>query len=59
MAGGIVEVDGGDDQVGEGDEIGGFGEEGQEGDEVVPVVVGLVVQDYAGLVWWMVGGRHC
>lgn len=105
-AGRVVEVQGGDDEVGDGDEVGGFGEEGEEGDEVVAVVVGLVVcfpsqtcliegciasfepgleseysqdtsldssfsskeetwspklrtEDYAWLMWWMVGGRHC
>ena len=50
VAGGVIEVEGGDDEVGDGDEIGGFGEEGEEGDEVVLVVVGLVVEDYAWLV---------
>ncbi len=42
-AGGIVEVDSGDDEVGDGDEVDGFGEEGEQGDEIVSVVVGLVV----------------
>lgn len=53
-----MEVDGGDDQVGDWDEISSFGEEGQEGNEVVSVVVGLVVEDYTRLMWWMVGRRH-
>ena len=44
--------------MGNGDEIDGFGEEGQEGNESVSVVVGLVVEDYTRLVWWMVDGRH-
>ena len=59
VAGGVIEVDGRDDQVGNWNEIGGFSEKGQKGDETVSVVVGLVVEDYAGLVGWMVGGRHC
>ena len=57
-AGGVVEVEGRDDEVGDGDEVGGFGEEGQEGDEGVAVVVGLVVEDDAGLVRGGAGGRH-
>lgn len=58
MAGGVVEVDGGDDEVREGDHVGGFGDEGEEGDEVVVVVVRLVVEDYAGLMGWGVGWWH-
>ena len=58
MAGGVVEVDSSKNQVGNGDKIGSFGEEGQERDEIVSVVVGLMVEDYAWLVWWMVDGRH-
>lgn len=64
-AGGVVEVDGGDDEVGEGDfRGGGFGDEGEEGDEFCGVlVVGLVVEDYARFVGWCCcagwdGGRH-
>ena len=59
VAGGFIEVDGGDDQVGDWNEISGFGEKGQKGDETVSVIVGLVVEDYAWLVRWMVGGWHC
>lgn len=58
MAGGVVEVDGGDYEVGDWDYVGCFGDEGEEGDEVVAVVVGLVVEDYAGLMRWWVGWRH-
>lgn len=56
-----VEVEGGDDEVGEADVGGGFCEEGEGGDEGVEVVVGLVVEDYAGLVGVLGGlgrGRH-
>ncbi len=48
VAGGGVEVDGGKDEVGEADKGGGFSEEGKEGDVGVVVVVGLVVEYYAG-----------
>lgn len=58
MAGRVVEVDGGDNQVGNGNEISRFSEEGQKGYEIISVIVGLVVEDYAWLVWWLVGGRH-
>lgn len=58
MAGRVIEMDCGDDQVGYGDEVGGFGEERQERDEIVSVVVGLVVEDYAGLVGRWVCWRH-
>lgn len=51
-------MDGGDNKVGDGNEISGFGEEGQKGDEIVSVVVGLVVEDYAWLMWWIVDRRH-
>lgn len=57
-------MDGGDDEVGEWDLIGGgFGDEGKEGDEFCGVlVVGLVVDDYAWFVggWWAGwdGGSH-
>lgn len=53
-----VEVEGGDDEVGEADVGGGFREEGEGGDEGVEVVVGLVVEDYAGLVGGLGRGRH-
>lgn len=49
-AGGGVEMEGGDDEVGEADVGGGLGEEGEGGDEGSGVVVGLVVEDYAGFV---------
>lgn len=60
VAGGGVEMDGGDDEVREADDVGCFGEEGQEGDVFARwVVVGLVVQDHTGLLrfgrW---EGRH-
>ena len=58
MAGRVIEMDCGDDQVGYGDEVGSFGEERQERDEIVSVIVGLVVEDYACLVgacWRHVG----
>lgn len=64
VAGGVVDVDCGDDEMREGDFGGGcFGDEGEKGDEVGGVlVVGLVVEDYAGFVgrWWVRGdgGRH-
>ena len=58
MARRAIEVDGGDDEVGNGNEIGGFGEERQKGDEIISVIVGLVIEDYAWLVWWMIDGRH-
>jgi len=53
-----VEVEGGDDEVGEADVGGGFCEEGEGGDEGVEVVVGLVVEDYARLVGGLGRGRH-
>lgn len=53
-----VEVEGGDDEVGEADVGGGFCEEGEGGDEVAEVVVGLVVEDYARLVGGWGRGRH-
>lgn len=54
-AGGGVEVEGGDDEVGEADVGVGLCEEGEGGDEAAAVVVGLVVEDYAGVV----GGKGC
>ena len=60
-AGGGVEMEGGDDEVGEADVRGGFGEEGEGGDEGAAVVVGLVVEDYTRFVGWLGGagrGRH-
>ena len=59
MARRVIEVDGGDDEVGDGNEIDGFGEERQKGDEIILVIVGLVIEDYARrLVLWMLDGRH-
>ena len=59
MARRVIEVDGGDDEVGDGNEIDGFGEERQKGDETIPVIVGLVIEDYTRrLVWWMLDWRH-
>ena len=53
-------MDGGDDEVGDGNEIDGFGEERQKGDEIIPVIMGLVIEDYTRrLVLWMFDGRHC
>lgn len=57
-AGEGVEVEGGDDEVGEPDVGGAFCEEGEGGDEGVGVVVGLVVEDYAGLMRRVGRGRH-
>lgn len=49
VAGRGVEVDGGEDEVGDGDEGGGLGEEGEEGNGVAGAgVMGLVVKDHAG-----------
>lgn len=45
-----VEMEGGDNEVGDRDYGGGFGEEGEEGDVLGGVVMGLVVEDYAGFV---------
>ena len=59
MARRVIEVDSGNDEVGDGNEIDGFGEERQKGDEIIPVIVGLVIEDYARrLVLWMLDGRH-
>ena len=59
MARRVIEVDGGDDEVGDGNKIDGFGEERQKGDEIIPVIVGLVIEDYTRrLVLWMLDGRH-
>lgn len=49
VAGRIVKMDGGYYELGDRDCVGGFGDEGEEGDEVVVSVVGLVVANYA---WW-------
>lgn len=52
-------MDGGDDEVGDGNVIDSFGEERQKGDEIVSVIMGLVIEDYTrGLVWWMLDWRH-
>ena len=51
-------MNGGDDQMGAWDQISSFGEERQEGDKVVSVVMGLVVQDYTWRVWWTARWRH-
>ena len=59
MARRVIEVDGGDDEMGDGNEIVGFGEERQKGDEIIPVIVGLVIEDYTRrLVLWMLDRRH-
>ena len=58
MARRVIEVDGGDDQVGDWDQFSSFRKEGEKGDEIVPVIVSLVVEDYTCLVWRMVRGRH-
>ena len=58
MARRVIEVDGGDDEVGDGNEIDGFGEERQKGDEIISVIVGLVIENYAWPVWWMLDRRH-
>lgn len=44
--------------MGDGDYIGCFGDEGEKGDEIVSVVVGLVVENYTWLMWWRVSWRH-
>lgn len=57
VAGLGVEVEGGKDEVRDSDDGSGFGEEGEDGDVGVLVVVGLVVEDYAGFVGGL-EGRH-
>lgn len=59
-------MDCGDDEMGQGDDVGGrFGDEWEEGDVFLAlIVVGLMIEDYAGFVgsggcwaWWE-GRRH-
>lgn len=61
VAGRIVEMYGRYYKMGDWNDVGGFRDKGQEGDEAIIPMVGLVVADYARTVswlWWDNRERH-